>query len=328
MMGVSSAETQLGKKDMRERVENLRKTDGGDMDSAMILAKKEDTFRMEHLDQKITRKENGGFTTRAMESFRKVWALLNQKKGTEEREKRNKTADAFSDEVLKTMEAERANGVDALTGLLNRAALDMELPKVFGREIGESEQSGSLLMIDFDHFKEVNDEHGHLAGDDALRQMAKILREAVRPLDRVYRYGGEEFVVYLPKTGVVDAEKAAEHIRKKVEETPIEVTDSNHARQTLHKTVSIGCVGLDTAQVGEAHQALFEKASKKEAEPIPADEVDALIKTLIGYADIAVYAAKIGDITNPDESKRSKHDRNQVVAYRSDLPKRELSNTK
>lgn len=286
MMGVSSAETKSPKEDMRERVAKL----GNDV--MMDIAEAEHKFRLGIM-----------------------------------------TPDQVSDLALEKMEAERArdeaeraNGVDALTGLLNRAALDMELPRFFSREIQESEQNGSLLMIDFDYFKRVNDVHGHLAGDDALRQLAKILREVVRPLDRVYRYGGEEFVVYLPKTSVVDAEKVAEHIREKIAETPIEVTDASQTKQFLNKTVSIGCVGLDTAAVRDLHYDLFEKASKKEKDALPVDEIHALVNTLIRYADIAVFAAKSGDRANSDESKWE--GRNQVVAYRDDLPKRELAGEK
>ncbi len=281
--------------EMKKRLDDLRATDSEYVDSVVVLAKKEDTFRTEYLDQGVP-------GTDAM--------------------KRNRTADAFSDEVLKTMEAERTNGVDALTGLLNRAALDRELPRFFSREIREEGGRGSLLMVDFDHFKRINDEHGHLAGDDALRQMAKILRDMVRPLDRVYRYGGEEFVVYLPKTSVYDAEKVAEHIRKAIEGTPIEVVDANQVKHPLKKTVSIGCVGLDTVEVRKTYQHLFDIASQKK--PLPADDVNALIKTLIGYADVAVYVAKVGDSTNPDALKRKEHNRNQVVVYRDGLSKKSL----
>ena len=282
--------------EMQKRLNNLRATDSEYVDSVAVLAKKEDTFRTEHLDQGVPNIDI---------------------------EKRNRTANAYSDEVLKTMEAERANGVDALTKLLNRRALDQELPRFLGREI-QGDGTGAVLMIDFDHFKSVDDTYGHLAGDEALRQLAKIIKDTVRPTDRVYRYGGEEFLVFLPKTGVRDAEVAAEHIRSAIEKTPIEVTDERREAQSLHKTVSIGCVGLDTAEVRESCRDIFDKAKNHDdsGKPPMADDVDTLMRTLIRYADIAGYAAKAGDRTNPDESKRKDHDRNQVVVYREGLPLR------
>lgn len=285
--------------EMSKRLEQLRGSDSEYTDSVISLAGKEDVFRTKHLVDAIPGESEDAI------------------------EKRNRIADAFSDEVLQAMEAERAIRVDALTGLLNRRALIQELPRFLGREMREEGGKGALLMVDFDHFKQVNDLYGHPAGDDALRQMAEILRDVVRPLDQVYRYGGEEFVVYLPKTSVGDASHVAEHIRKKIAETPIVVTDTNQVRHSLEKTVSIGCVGLDTAEVRESYRDLFDLALKKEKTTLPAEAIQKLTDTLIGYADIALFAAKSGVSTYPDEAKRN--GRNQVVQYTGTLPKRNLS---
>ena len=102
---------------------------------------------------------------------------------------------------------------DALTGVANRRTLDQTLRHEWFR----AQRSGkplSVLMIDADHFKAFNDRHGHQAGDDALRAVAKVIGDNVRrPADLVARYGGEEFSVILAETDSAGAQRIAEHIR-------------------------------------------------------------------------------------------------------------------
>ncbi|MFL1525233.1 diguanylate cyclase [Pseudomonas sp. O230] len=109
---------------------------------------------------------------------------------------------------------------DALTGVANRRMLDQTLRHEWFR----AQRSGkplSVLMIDADHFKAFNDQHGHQAGDDALRALAKVIAEHVRrPTDLVARYGGEEFSVILAETDSAGAQQIAEHIRSAVEQLP------------------------------------------------------------------------------------------------------------
>ncbi len=93
----------------------------------------------------------------------------------------------------------------------------------------------SLLMIDADHFKMVNDQHGHLAGDQVLKEIANIIRENVREIDIVGRFGGEEFCVVLAETDMEGARVVAERIRKSAEKRLIKAYDS-----TLRVTLSIG----------------------------------------------------------------------------------------
>lgn len=102
---------------------------------------------------------------------------------------------------------------DPLTGLLNRYGLQRSL----GREHAEARRYKrplACLMIDMDHFKTVNDKHGHSAGDTALRQVARILTEVVRGSDIVFRYGGEEFLALLPETDLRGAAALGEKIRE------------------------------------------------------------------------------------------------------------------
>jgi diguanylate cyclase (GGDEF)-like protein len=148
---------------------------------------------------------------------------------------------------------------DPLTGLYNRRHLDERL----GAELAAAQRHGrpvSLLMIDVDHFKEVNDEHGHLAGDEALKMVAFVLRGAVRKEDVLARYGGEEFVVVARETVLEGAHALAERIRRAVER-------SHCAWQgrELGVTVSIGVtvsVGLTEFVQGRTDREMLEAADR------------------------------------------------------------------
>ena len=108
---------------------------------------------------------------------------------------------------------------DELTGLANRRSLDRKLEE----EVRRSERTShvfSALMIDLDHFKQVNDRYGHQTGDDVLKQCAAALRENVRAADFVARYGGEEFCVLLPVTPPKGGHRLAEKLRKAVKDLP------------------------------------------------------------------------------------------------------------
>jgi len=105
---------------------------------------------------------------------------------------------------------------DALTGLHNRRYLEESL----GQELLRAERAGrcvSLIMVDIDHFKRVNDTYGHLAGDEVLRGLGAVLKPLARASDTFCRYGGEEFVLLLPEMAESDAIARAEHIRGAVE---------------------------------------------------------------------------------------------------------------
>jgi len=125
--------------------------------------------------------------------------------------------------------------MDPLTGVHTRGYFEAE----FDREIERSNRTGqslALLMIDVDDFKGVNDTHGHAAGDSALKTVAEILKDRVRQVDVVTRYGGEEFAVLLPGATEEVARRAAERLRAVVEATRITVSDS----RLLRLTISIG----------------------------------------------------------------------------------------
>lgn len=131
---------------------------------------------------------------------------------------------------------------DTLTGLHNRQYLNDRLPEVW-RQAQRWHQPLSVLMIDVDHFKQVNDQHGHAAGDQALRLVAQTLARLLgRPGDLAIRFGGEEFLVVLPQTDLAGAAHIAETIRQCVEglECPVGST-------VLKLTVSIGVASCTPA---------------------------------------------------------------------------------
>lgn len=120
----------------------------------------------------------------------------------------------------KALEAELSEMAtrDALTGLYNRR----ETARLLDEELARAQRYGrslSVLWIDLDHFKAINDQHGHAAGDKVLQCVSALLEESVRSVDAVGRFGGEEFVVILPEMGRSDAEEIAERLRRKADET-------------------------------------------------------------------------------------------------------------
>lgn len=157
--------------------------------------------------------------------------------------------------VLK--EAEHHATTDALTGLGNRRWMQ----DMFERELKRSEHSGKrvcLMMIDIDNFKFVNDQYGHIAGDRLLAAVAQSLRQHLRPTDMIARFGGDEFAVLLPDTGLEQALETAERLR-------VQVSSASPSALAHPITISAG--------VGNA---------------LPGDSLDALVHR----ADSAMYAAK------------------------------------
>lgn len=124
---------------------------------------------------------------------------------------------------------------DPLTGLANRrflyATLDREIDRVT-----RAGDSALLMMLDIDHFKSINDAHGHLAGDLVLQSVARTLSACVRPMDTVARYGGEEFAVVLPSCQATFARAVAERMRRAIETTPVRISPV----EQVNVTVSVG----------------------------------------------------------------------------------------
>lgn len=151
---------------------------------------------------------------------------------------------------------------DPLTRVLNRRALVDRL----GAELDRARRFGSsltMLLLDVDHFKQINDGAGHLAGDSVLRQLGALLDEAVRKVDIVARYGGEEFVLLLPETGMDGGTVFAERLRERIASQSFEIT----SRPAVYLTVSIGIATFPSPQVSS-------------------------IEDLFAHADEALYRAK------------------------------------
>jgi diguanylate cyclase len=143
--------------------------------------------------------------------------------------------------------------IDGLTRLLNRAAWERAVQSEFDRRrrIGHC---ASLLMLDLDEFKAINDRHGHGVGDEALRAVAAIIRNSLRAHDIAGRYGGEEFGVVLPDTDRAGALLLAERIRRRVADAVLV------PRRNLRATVSIGCAELGRGET--SHVAWIDRADR------------------------------------------------------------------
>lgn len=124
---------------------------------------------------------------------------------------------------------------DALTGCLNRRSFQYIMDKELAR-LGRGAAQLSLLLADIDHFKLVNDTYGHAAGDAVLVDLVHKAERVLRTQDFIFRYGGEEFCILLPRSGRADALAIAERIRQ-----TIETGEVNYAGQHIRYTVSIGC---------------------------------------------------------------------------------------
>lgn len=132
----------------------------------------------------------------------------------------------------------RMTVTDGLTDLANRKQLDALLEEEIPRARRHNRDL-SLLMIDIDFFKNINDTHGHLTGDSVLRGLAAILQRRLRPNDKLGRYGGEEFCAILPETSVHNAAKIAEELRALVEAHAFVAEDKN-----IRVTISVGAGAL------------------------------------------------------------------------------------
>jgi diguanylate cyclase (GGDEF)-like protein len=173
---------------------------------------------------------------------------------------------------------ERESIMDHLTGVYNRRYLD----KRIASEATRSRRYNvplSMMMIDIDHFKAVNDRYGHQIGDQVLKRLGELLIKKVRVIDIVARYGGEEIAILTIQTNIADAFDQAERLRKAVEAFIMVPADEKEQREAVRITVSIGVAGFD--------QQVFDS------------------QTMIKKADMALYQAK-------------NEGRNRVIAYQDE----------
>jgi two-component system, cell cycle response regulator len=145
---------------------------------------------------------------------------------------------------------------DPLTRVLNRRALLDRLTAEVDRARRFS-SSLSLLLLDVDHFKHINDTCGHLAGDSVLRQLGGLLEDAIRKVDIVARYGGEEFVAILPETAIEGGVTFAERLRERIAGQAFDVG----AEHPVHLTVSVGIATFPSPRVASTED-LFARADE------------------------------------------------------------------
>jgi diguanylate cyclase (GGDEF)-like protein/PAS domain S-box-containing protein len=151
---------------------------------------------------------------------------------------------------------------DHLTGAVNRAHFFNLADKEFARA-DRYQHSISIIMLDADHFKHVNDSWGHPIGDEVLKSIVKIAEGVIRPGDTIARFGGEEFVVMLPKSNSLDASVIAERLRSSIEASSVDA-----GGQEIKITVSIGCASMSQSRstlkelLISADSALYHAKSK------------------------------------------------------------------
>lgn len=160
-------------------------------------------------------------------------------------------------QTLKSLQtAERLADTDELTGLPNRRALERRLEEL---PVGADVRSLSVLVLDLDNFKQINDEHGHATGDDCLRAVARTIEASMREQDFAGRLGGEEFLVVLPDTGSKAAWLVAERLRARIGELPMP------GGSPLTGSLGIASLPMHAASVGElvraADSAMYEAKS-------------------------------------------------------------------
>jgi two-component system, cell cycle response regulator len=164
----------------------------------------------------------------------------------------------------KNRELERLSISDGLTGLFNHRHIHGLLKDEFER-VQRTGDKLTVAMLDLDHFKAVNDTHGHQAGDRVLEELAQILRDTAREIDRLGRYGGEEFMALLPETDIEDGAVFVERVRREVARRAFDIGDG----RTLQMTISAGVATFPDERINSP-------------------------ETLVRLANEALYAAKTG----------------------------------
>jgi diguanylate cyclase (GGDEF)-like protein len=168
--------------------------------------------------------------------------------------------EAVQENIALRLQFEQAALSDPLTGFRNRRWLDQTLPRIVQRHLHAAEPL-CIAIMDIDHFKQVNDNYGHAAGDDVLLQIGRLVRANLRPEDSAARIGGEEFVLILPHTLLPGAISAVERLREAIARAAFK----HHGRKLPQVTVSLGLAELERGVTPEQ---------------------------LLARADVALYAAK------------------------------------
>lgn len=249
-----SPENEIKRK--QKRVDDLKKTDYPHEDSIRDLAMEEDKFREYMKEKELDKKLTG--------------------------EDINNLSDKYSTAVLREFEERKEKNIDESTGLKNRRALIEEAPKIMSLE-RRAEKHCSILFIDLDDFKKINDTYGHSAGDEVLVKIAELIKDSVRQSDFCYRIGGDEFVVVLPGMKEKGAKSFAKRIMENVEGFNFRVPSEDGQKYSVDVSVSVGCSSTDTKE--NKWKAATEKILLK------------FLEEMIKEADENMYKIKGGKIT-------------------------------
>lgn len=164
---------------------------------------------------------------------------------------------SYVDQLRSSFQASLEMAVtDQLTGLYNRRYLASHLSAMFDRAFWTGRPL-SLMILDIDHFKKINDVHGHDAGDIVIREFADRISASVRGIDLACRYGGEEFVIAMPDTDIAFASVIAERLRQEISEAKFKL---NGGRDELAVTVSIGIASSESGPEDDSAQKLIKRA--------------------------------------------------------------------
>ncbi|HEY6843221.1 MAG TPA: GGDEF domain-containing protein [Thermoanaerobaculia bacterium] len=209
------------------------------------------------------------FTDIEREFLREVFDLLRLAEQTDARmrafeDRIGKLEGENLDLLMQNRALSEISARDALTGLYNRWYVMEKIDSEMNRALRHGSPM-SVLMLDLDHFKTVNDSFGHTVGDEVLKTVGQVLRESCRVYDVPGRYGGEEFCIVLPETRIANTRHVAERIRSRLASTQLPV-----AGTSITVTASIGVAGMDSVS----------------------DEGTVSAAALIDRADRALYSAK------------------------------------
>lgn len=172
----------------------------------------------------------------------------------------SRLSEEIAERKITQKELQQLARTDPLTGLINRRHFFEIAGKEFAKSVRNSRPL-SVIILDLDLFKKINDTYGHLVGDQALIHIGNLLLKKARESDLPVRYGGEEFVVLLPETNLERPEIFAEHLRKIVEDSPI-----HYDNASISLTVSIGVAGIENTPseytleqlISQSDQALYQ----------------------------------------------------------------------
>jgi len=156
-------------------------------------------------------------------------------------------------------QVERQSVVDQLTGVHNRRYFDRKMAEEMDR-VRRYERDLSLIYLDMDNLKEINDELGHDQGDLVLKEIARLIHESSRRIDVVCRWGGDEFILILPETSLAEAKSKAENIRALIARHPFPRIDTGAEGEPVTVSVSVGVANLDHGETDPA--SLFKKVDE------------------------------------------------------------------